>query len=90
MPSLVDSMTDGVISRWLKREGDLVEQGEELVEIETEKVTMEYQAPESGYLEIVTPEGTVVAVGDVIAHLATEPAGGSAPSEPASPAACSA
>jgi len=73
MPSLVDAMSDGVISRWLKREGERVEHGDELVEIETEKVTMAYPAPESGYLEIVASEGTTVSVGELIARLASAP-----------------
>jgi pyruvate dehydrogenase E2 component (dihydrolipoamide acetyltransferase) len=73
MPSLVDSMSDGVISRWLKREGERVERDEELVEIETDKVTMAYPAPGSGYLEIVVSEGTTVPVGEVIARLAQAP-----------------
>jgi len=88
MPSLIDSMSDGVISRWLKREGERVERDDELVEIETDKVTMAYPAPESGYLEIVASEGATVSVGELIARLSSTPpvraggeAGGQSPHE---------
>jgi 2-oxoglutarate dehydrogenase E2 component (dihydrolipoamide succinyltransferase) len=54
----------------MKSPGDSVTQGEPLVELETDKVNMEVAAPESGVLqEIVTPEGTTVGVGAVLAHV---------------------
>ena len=85
MPSLVEEMSEGVISRWLKRPGDYVEHDDELLEIDTDKVTVAYAAPYSGYLEIVAAEGSTVAVGDVIARLASEPLADGHP-EVASPA----
>ncbi|MFK7871626.1 MAG: dihydrolipoamide acetyltransferase family protein [Oligoflexales bacterium] len=50
MPKLSDTMEDGGIAEWLKSEGDKVEEGEGLLMIETDKATMEYPSPESGYL----------------------------------------
>ena len=45
MPRLSDTMEEGGIANWLKQEGDAVEEGDALVEIETDKATMEYQSP---------------------------------------------
>lgn len=50
MPKLSDTMEDGTVAKWLKEVGDYVDEGEALVEIETDKATMEYQSPEEGYL----------------------------------------
>ncbi len=81
MPRLSDSMEEGTILSWLKEPGDHVAQGDELVEIETDKATMTYESPESGFLANRADEGTTHAVGAVIASL-TEAA---APSQPAAP-----
>ena len=71
MPSLSPEMKFGKLAKWLKREGDRVEAGEILAEIETEKATMEVEASESGVLErILTPEGHHAAVHTPIAVLA--------------------
>ena len=71
MPRLSDSMTEGTIVRWLKADGDEVQRGEEIVEVETDKATVGYEAEASGPLSIRAPEGSVVAVGAVIAVLGT-------------------
>jgi pyruvate dehydrogenase E1 component beta subunit len=72
MPALSPEMKFGKLAKWLKREGDRVEAGEILAEIETEKATMEVEAVEAGVLErILTPEGSEnVAVHTPIAVLA--------------------
>ncbi|MGH2894473.1 MAG: lipoyl domain-containing protein, partial [Solirubrobacteraceae bacterium] len=67
MPRLSDSMTEGTILRWLKADGDEVERGEEIVEVETDKATVGYEAEAAGTLAIREPEGALVAVGAVIA-----------------------
>jgi pyruvate dehydrogenase E2 component (dihydrolipoamide acetyltransferase) len=78
MPRLSDSMEEGTILRWLKSAGDEVALGEELVEIETDKANMVYEAPAAGSLiEIVAAEGDTLPIGEVIARLG-EP--GEAPS----------
>ena len=50
MPKLSDTMEEGGVAEWLKEVGEFVEEGEALVEIETDKATMEYASPEEGYL----------------------------------------
>ena len=50
LPRLSDSMEEGTIVRWLKQDGEAVAAGEALVEIETDKATMEYEAEASGTL----------------------------------------
>jgi len=76
MPRLSDSMEEGTILKWLKAEGDEVSKGEELVEIETDKATMTYEADADGTLEIVADEGATLAIGEVIARVG-EGGGGS-------------
>jgi pyruvate dehydrogenase E2 component (dihydrolipoamide acetyltransferase) len=69
MPRLSDSMEEGTILKWLKAEGDEVSKGDELVEIETDKATMTYEADADGTLEIVADEGATLAIGEVIARV---------------------
>ena len=70
MPRLSDTMEEGTIATWHKHPGDAVAPGDVLVEIETDKATMEYEAYEAGTLaEILIPEGETVAIGTPIAHL---------------------
>src|SRR3954453_4188695 len=69
MPRLSDSMEEGTILKWLKSDGDEVSKGEELVEIETDKANMTYEADEAGTLEIVAQEGDTLAVGETIARI---------------------
>ena len=76
MPRLSDSMEEGTILKWLKSDGDEVSKGEELVEIETDKANMTYEADESGTLEIVAQEGDTLPVGETICKLG-EGGGGS-------------
>jgi pyruvate dehydrogenase E1 component beta subunit len=59
MPALSPEITSGKLAKWLKREGEMVEAGDILAEIETDKATMEVEAAESGVLlRILVPEGT--------------------------------
>ncbi len=69
MPRLSDSMEEGTILRWLKADGDEVQRGEELVEIETDKATMTYEADAAGVLAIVAAEGDTLPIGQVIATI---------------------
>jgi pyruvate dehydrogenase E2 component (dihydrolipoamide acetyltransferase) len=88
MPRLSDSMTEGTILTWLKADGDEVAEGEELVEIETDKATMTYESPAAGLLSIVAGAGQTLAVGDVMARAgaaATQSAPEPAAPEPAAP-----
>jgi len=71
MPKLSDSMADAVIVRWLKSAGDAFERGEALIEVETDKATVVYEAEWDGTLaSILAPVGATVAVGEPIATLA--------------------
>jgi len=59
MPALSPTMTEGAVSRWLKKEGDEIHSGDVIAEIETDKATMEYEAVDEGRLgKIIVPEGT--------------------------------
>ncbi|WP_141583608.1 dihydrolipoamide acetyltransferase family protein [Actinomadura sp. WMMA1423] len=81
MPRLSDTMEEGVISSWQKQPGDEVAVGDVIVDIETDKAVMEYEAYEAGVLEkILVGEGESAAIGAPIAVIA--PAGGARP-EPA-------
>jgi pyruvate dehydrogenase E2 component (dihydrolipoamide acetyltransferase) len=80
MPRLSDSMEEGTILKWLKAEGDEVAKGDELVEIETDKATMTYEADTAGALAIVAQEGETLPIGEVIARIGE---GAAAPAEAA-------
>lgn len=68
MPKLGMTMEEGIILRWIKKEGDTVEQGEPLLEIQTDKVNMEEESSFSGVLlKILAPEGATVPVNGPIA-----------------------
>jgi pyruvate dehydrogenase E2 component (dihydrolipoamide acetyltransferase) len=69
MPRLSDSMEEGTILRWLVESGTEVSRGDELVEIETDKANMTYEADASGLLEIVASEGDTLAIGELIARI---------------------
>ena len=81
MPRLSDSMEEGTILKWLKSDGDEVSRGEELVEIETDKATMTYEADEAGSLSIVAGEGDTLPVGELIARIGADRAGDGAGGE---------
>jgi 2-oxoglutarate dehydrogenase E2 component (dihydrolipoamide succinyltransferase) len=84
VPTLGESVTTATVARWLKHEGDAVAADEPLVELETDKVTVEVTAPAAGVLSsIVVAEGSEVPVG---ALLATLESGASAPARAAQPA----
>jgi pyruvate dehydrogenase E2 component (dihydrolipoamide acetyltransferase) len=74
MPALSPTMTEGKLSKWLKKEGDEVKSGDVLAEIETDKATMEVEAVDEGFLaKIVVPDGSeAVAVNAVIGILTEE------------------
>jgi len=69
MPRLSDSMEEGTILKWLVEPGALVKRGESIVEIETDKATMTYEADADGALEIVASEGDTLPIGSLIARI---------------------
>jgi pyruvate dehydrogenase E2 component (dihydrolipoamide acetyltransferase) len=83
MPRLSDTMTEGAVATWHKQPGDKVAAGDVLVEIETDKAVMEYEAYQDGVLaEILIPEGQNADIGAPIALL-DDGAGAPAPPAPA-------
>ncbi|MCH8138150.1 MAG: pyruvate dehydrogenase complex E1 component subunit beta, partial [Proteobacteria bacterium] len=74
MPALSPTMTEGVLAKWLKREGDEVRAGDVIAEVETDKATMEIEAVDDGVLgRIIVPEGAdAVPVNQPIAVLLAE------------------
>ena len=69
IPSLGESVTDGVISRWRKADGERVAVDEVLLELETDKANMEIPAERAGIVHPLRREGETVAVGDVVARI---------------------
>src|SRR4030088_2453967 len=86
VPTLGESVTEATIGRWFKKDGDAVAVDEPLVELETDKVTIEVPAPSAGTLgEIIAKDGTTVAVGALLGQI-NEGAGGAKPAAaPAKP-----
>ena len=82
MPRLSDSMEEGTVLKWLVEEGGEVKRGEPLVEIETDKANMTYEADTDGVLiEVLAEEGDTLPIGEVIARIGEEgekPSGGGA------------
>jgi 2-oxoglutarate dehydrogenase E2 component (dihydrolipoamide succinyltransferase) len=76
VPPLGESIVEATVSRWLKQEGDAIAVGDSLVELETDKITVEVPALEAGVLTSrARAEGDVVAVGDVLGELGAGTAG---------------
>ena len=70
MPRLSDSMEEGTVLKWMKSVGDEVALGDELVEIETDKANMVFEADAAGTLiEIIAGEGDTLPIGEVIARV---------------------
>jgi 2-oxoglutarate dehydrogenase E2 component (dihydrolipoamide succinyltransferase) len=84
VPALGESVNEATVSRWLKKLGDAVAVDDPLVELETDKVTLEVNAAAAGVLsEIVVPEGANVAVGAVLGSIGAGGAKASAAAKPA-------
>ena len=71
MPALSPTMEEGTLAKWLVKEGDTVESGDVMAEIETDKATMEFEAVDEGVIgKIIVPEGsTGIKVNEIIAIL---------------------
>src|SRR5215208_3554401 len=70
VPPLGESIVEATVLRWLKNEGDAVTSGETLVELETDKITVEVPAPRAGSLaRRAVADGTVVKVGDLLGEV---------------------
>ncbi|MCC6418333.1 MAG: 2-oxoglutarate dehydrogenase complex dihydrolipoyllysine-residue succinyltransferase [Gemmataceae bacterium] len=84
VPVVGESITEGTIARWLKKEGTYVRTDEPLFELETDKATTAVPAPTSGTLHIVVPEGETVQIGAEVGYV--DPSGKPAANEKAPPA----
>lgn len=71
VPAAGESVSEGDIARWFKEDGDIVELDEPLLELETDKASLEIGSPGRGRLSITVPEGTTVLVGKVVGHVDT-------------------
>ncbi len=71
VPSPGESITEVVISKWIKNTGDVVQKDEVLAEIESDKATLTLNAEESGKIEVLAPEGTTVKVGQIVIKIDT-------------------
>jgi pyruvate dehydrogenase E2 component (dihydrolipoamide acetyltransferase) len=80
MPKMGDAMEEGTLLKWLKAAGDEVVEGDPIAEIETDKVTLEIEAQEDGFLtNVLIEEGTAVPIGTAIATIGTKDEVGQAP-----------
>src|SRR5437899_6780333 len=83
IPTLGESVTEGVIVRWAKQDGEAVKPDDVLLELETDKASMELPAERAGVLRIVKPAGEKVVVGELVARI--EEDGGARAAGPAAP-----
>ena len=73
MPQMGESITEGTMSRWMKKLGEAVKRDEPIFEISTDKVDAEIPAPNAGVLaEVLVTEGQTVAVGTIVARIETD------------------
>jgi 2-oxoglutarate dehydrogenase E2 component (dihydrolipoamide succinyltransferase) len=80
IPSVGESISEGTVANWFKKDGDLVHADEPLFELETEKATTEVPAPATGVLRITVPQGQTVPIGTVIGRIEEESKAGKPPS----------
>jgi 2-oxoglutarate dehydrogenase E2 component (dihydrolipoamide succinyltransferase) len=89
VPTLGQSVTEATVGQWFKKAGDAVKADEPLVELETDKVTVEVPAPASGVLaSIVAETGTTIGIGALLGSLTEGAAGAAAAEAVACPGTC--
>ncbi len=87
VPTLGESVSTATVARWLKQAGEAVAADEPLVELETDKVTVEVNAPTAGVLEAITAQqGAEVEPGALLGSIAAGSGAAAAPAKPAAPA----
>src|SRR5688572_20043224 len=78
VPAVGESITEGVLARWLKKNGEMVRRGDPLFTLDSDKATQDVSSPADGVLSIDVPEGTTVKIGGVVGRI-TAGAGAPAP-----------
>ena len=87
VPAMGESVTEATISKWFKKEGDAVKRDEPLLELETDKVTVEVPSPADGAIESISAQaGATVQVGALLGAIAEGQAGAAAAKPAAAPA----
>ena len=81
VPSVGESVTDGVLAKWIAEDGSAVQHGDSLCELETDKATLEIPSPADGVLHAGVAAGTEVAIGQQIATISVAAASAPSPSE---------
>jgi 2-oxoglutarate dehydrogenase E2 component (dihydrolipoamide succinyltransferase) len=81
VPEVGESITEGTLARWLKKDGDAVKEGDAIFELETDKATGEVPAPASGRLKIKVKEGATVNIGTIVGAIEGDGAAVSPPRE---------
>ncbi|HJT44252.1 MAG TPA: biotin/lipoyl-containing protein, partial [Rhizomicrobium sp.] len=80
VPAMGESVTEATISKWFKKEGDAVKRDEPLLELETDKVTVEVPSPTDGAIESISaPAGATVQVGALLGAIAEGQVGAAKP-----------
>ena len=72
MPRMGQTMTEGTVVKWLKKDGEKVNKGDGIVDIMTDKVTTTIESPKEGFLQIIIEEDNIVTVGTVIGEIIDE------------------
>jgi len=72
MPRMGQTMTEGTVVKWLKKDGERVKKSDGIVDIMTDKVTTTIESPIDGYLQIIVEEDNIVPVGKVIGKVFNE------------------
>ncbi len=71
VPTVGESINEVTLAKWLKKDGDVVQQDEMLCELESEKATFELAAEKAGKIKILVQEGSVLKIGDVVCKIDT-------------------
>jgi 2-oxoglutarate dehydrogenase E2 component (dihydrolipoamide succinyltransferase) len=88
VPAMGESVTEATVARWFKKEGESVARDEPILELETDKVTVEVPAPAAGSIESISVQaGATVQVGTILGSIAEGKAGSAPAAKPAAPAA---
>src|SRR5215475_7123633 len=88
VPAMGESVTEATVARWFKKEGESVARDEPILELETDKVTVEVPAPAAGSIESISVQaGATVQVGTILGSIAEGKAGAAPKAEAPKPAA---